>query len=344
MIGIIHPTDQCNLNCSYCESRKGNNVMDKQTLYNALGFALTTFEHADKKYRRQSLEWHAAEPMTLPISWYESAEKILNMMGYRGRRMMCSNYTLMNEKWAEFLKCYNYIASLSLDGDKYIHDHNRGEGSFDKVISAMILLRKYNIDVGSICVLSEYSCDHWDELYPFFKLAGVHIKINPQIPNNFSKKCAETYINLYDQWYDDKAIIKISPFEEMTGFILGTSKRCRCFIPCGEHIFSVSTNGDVYPCSSFVLKIPMDDYIYGNVNVDTWEDIWLGEKRARFLDFKNTRSEECLECPYNEYCGGGCTRDSVQIGNTEIRMGSTCEIIRPLMDHIAEKVGWLGRV
>jgi uncharacterized protein len=206
----------------------------------------------------------------------------------------------------------------------------------------MIRLKQHHIPFGTICVLSEHSCDHIEELYTFFKRAGISVKLNVQIPNTFNEKSADAMIKLYDLWRNDGCAIKIDPFIDMTNWIIGISKRCKCFIPCGEQIFSIDTNGDVYPCGTFVSVASTGEYIYGNVNTDRWDDIWFGEKRARFLEFKNTRPDECLECEYRGYCGGGCSRDSVQCGNTEIRMGSTCGIYKPLMDHIAEKVGWLG--
>ena len=36
MITTILPTDQCNLKCEYCNSRKGHNTMTTKTLYNTI--------------------------------------------------------------------------------------------------------------------------------------------------------------------------------------------------------------------------------------------------------------------------------------------------------------------
>lgn len=341
MIGILHPTDKCNLNCAYCNSRKGEAVMDAATLNNAVDFMSKIFRSSSSN--RHQMEWHAAEPMTLPVEWYEEAEEVLKEKRFKWAKVMCSNFTMFDQEWAYFMLRYGYRASLSIDGDRFIHDRNRGEGTFDKVIQAIILLKQNKIRYGGICVLSEYACDHWDELYPFFRVSQIPIKINPEIPNNFNEKAAEAMIGLYDQWYADHGVVNIDPFAEMTRWILGVSKQRKCYIPCGEHIFSVDTTGDVYACSAFVQDVETDDYVWGNVNDDTWKEIWFGERRKRFLRYKNTRTEECLKCPYNAYCGGGCTKDSVMIGNTKTRLGSTCGIFRPLMDHINEKVGWMNR-
>lgn len=336
MICIIHPTDKCNLNCSYCHTRRGNNVMEQKTLYNAIDFVDNIINISN--YENNTLEFHAAEPLMAPLGFYKCAEKYLDNINFKWQRTMCSNLTLVNKDWVSFFKKHNYNCSTSLDGDIFIHDYNRGQDVFNQVIQAMVLLRENKIRFGVICVLTEYSCNHWEELYPFFKMGGFSLKINPVIPNNFNDKCAETMIKLYDVWFEDGRTVNIDPFVEMTAFILGDTKQHKCYLPCGEHIFSVDVHGDVYPCSSFVCDEDYSKYCYGNVNTDGWKDIWYGEKRTDFLKFKNNITDECIKCPYRLYCSGGCTKDSVDIGNTTQKMASTCEIFKPLLDHISAKM------
>lgn len=312
--------------------------MDTKTLYNSLDFVNNVFS-VSKNKTYNSLEWHAAEPLMVPIKWYESAEKYILNRGYIFKRVMCSNFTLLSKNWIQFMKKYKYTGSTSLDGDKFIHDYNRGHGTFEKTIEGIIKMRENNIKFGVICVLTEYSCDNDEELYPFFKLAGIPVKFNPEIPNTFNEKCAKTMMKLYDMWYEDDRMLKMNPFDEMERFIIGDKSIHKCYLPCGEHIFSVDTFGDVYPCSSFVHNRNFDEHKYGNVNIDSWNDIWYGKNRMRFLDFKNNIPQKCLECDYRLYCSGGCTRDSVVIGNVIEKMGSTCGIIKPLMNHIAKNIG-----
>lgn len=337
MICILHPTEKCNLHCSYCNTRRGSSVMSQKTLFNAIDFIDKIVKEENKKHN--VIEFHAAEPLMVSEDFYISAEKYMDSIGFEWPRLMCSNLTLVDQKWISLFKKYNYSCSTSLDGDIYIHDKNRGQDVFNRVIEAIILLRENKIRCGVICVLTEHSCDHWEELYPFFKMGAFSVKINPVIPNNFNEKCADTMIKLYDQWFDDENKVTIDPFMEMTDFVLGDTKQHKCYLPCGEHIFSVDVHGDVYPCSSFVYNMDMKQYCYGNVNVDGWEDIWYGEKRTAFLDFKNNIPQECLDCEYRLYCSGGCTLDSVKVGNTIQKIGSTCGIYKPLLDHISERVG-----
>ncbi len=342
MIAIILPTDECNLNCSYCHARKGHNKMSEKTLNNSIDFVSNVFS---KLHEHGHLEWHAAEPMMMPISFYERAENMLSDIGLSTERVMCTNLTLLTTEWVKFFKKHDYKVSTSLDGDRYLHDYNCGTGSFDAVIKAMAMLKHNKIGHGNIAVLSEHSAKHADEIYPFFRCANLNLKLNIESPNTFTALSLTAMMRVFDDWWNDKNGIRVDPFNEMVNFFIKNSGRCKCSVPCAYNIFAIDTFGDVYPCETFVNSDPaFDKYCFGNVNTDTWDDIWFGDTRMDFLSFQDNVSDECRECPYFSYCGGGCSHESVAIGNTEIKMGATCEIIKPLMDHIAEKVDWLGRV
>ena len=69
MITTILPTDQCNLNCVYCTSRKGNNIMSRKTLYNTIDFVSRVHLLEGEGGH---IEWHAAEPMMMPIRFFSS--------------------------------------------------------------------------------------------------------------------------------------------------------------------------------------------------------------------------------------------------------------------------------
>lgn len=342
MIAILLPTDECNLNCTYCHARKGHNIMSEKTLSNSVDFVSNTF---DELHTGGHVEWHASEPLLRPISFYERAEKMFEDRGCVQRRVMCTNLTLLTMEWVNFFKKYHYSVSTSLDGDRYLHDHNCGAGSFDAVIKAMAMLKEHNIPYGNIAVLSEHSANHADEIYPFFKYANLDFKLNIQSPNTFKSLSLTAMLHVFEDWWNDKNAISVDPFNSMVRFFIRRSGECRCSAVCSNNIFAIDTHGDVYPCETFVTSDPrFDEYRFGNVNSDSWEDIWFGDARMKFLTFLDNVSDECRRCPYFSYCGGGCSYESIAVGNTTTKMGTTCEIIRPLMDHIGDRVGWLGAV
>lgn len=336
MITTILPTDQCNLDCVYCVSRKGNNIMSKKTLYNTIDF-VSNVHKLDGECGR--LEWHAAEPMMLPISFYEDAEDRLKQNNCKVERAMCSNMTLANDKWFEFIKKYNYSVSTSLDGDIFITDNICGEGTFESIIKSFMRMDEMNINYGVICVISKYSCDHADEIYPFFRHAMTDICLNIETPNTFQKESAMAFIKIFDDWYADENKIDVHPFVHMVNFLEKECYEKRCHMDCNKYVVCIDTFGDVYPCESFVIESNTSKYILGNVNRDTWDEIWYGDKRNVFLHNQAVLSDDCQACKYVDYCGGGCNADTMLYGSNEIRKASCCGIIKPLMNHISKVIG-----
>ncbi len=70
--------------------------------------------------------------------------------------MIFTNGTLVDQKFCDEMKeCKNIILSMSIEGFEAATDGRRGEGTFQKVMNTMDLLRKNGIPYGtSICYTS----------------------------------------------------------------------------------------------------------------------------------------------------------------------------------------------
>ncbi len=68
---------------------------------------------------------------------------------------------------------------FSLDGPKNIHDFIRGEGSFEKVLTAIEVCQKKHIPVSIECVLSDRNLDHIDYLIETAFRYGIEILFQP---------------------------------------------------------------------------------------------------------------------------------------------------------------------
>ena len=218
--------------------------MDRKTLYNALDFACCIHEAENDGGH---IEWHAAEPMMMPISFYEEAEKHLKNIGCNVKRVMCTNLTLVNDQWYDFFEKYKYDVSTSLDGDVYLHDNNMGFGTFDKVINAIGELKRRNIQYGCIAVMSKNTCLHSKEVYPFFRIINEHVKLNIETPNTFNKESLECFIQIFDDWINDDMELQLDPFIDMISFLNGGNNR-KCYVGCNDFVVCIDTFGDVYPC------------------------------------------------------------------------------------------------
>ena len=333
MIGIILPTNKCNQSCSYCHTLRGSDCMSDKTLKNSINFLTNLFEYSGQFGH---IEWHAAEPTLMPISFYEKAEDYFDTIGFPFERTMCTNLTLINNDWIQFFKKYKYSISTSLDGDKFIHNHNRN--NFDIVIKNLKLINDNNIKVGIISVISKYSAEHAKEIYPFFHFIGQDVQLNLEYPCNFQKLATAAFIRIFDDWYQYPDI-QVTPFAKMINFLASKQYDGLCHRECHNGIVAIDPLGNVYPCECFVSPLS-SKYIFGNVNDNTTFEILNNKLRLWFLEEQSRFDKRCLNCKYLPYCGGGCMWEYLISGQKLTgRFGySSCYVLQKLFKHIEEKI------
>src|SRR5437763_2659825 len=78
---IIQPTSFCNINCDYCylPHREARRRMSRETLSHVFQAIFSSSLVVD----RARIVWHAGEPMTLPIRFYEEAFQLMEQHNYR---------------------------------------------------------------------------------------------------------------------------------------------------------------------------------------------------------------------------------------------------------------------
>jgi uncharacterized protein len=105
---VIQPTPFCNIDCGYCylPGRSVAKRMRLETIERVFERLL-----ADRLLPpRLSVLWHAGEPLTVPISFYESAfATIRSKCGTESHitHEMQTNATLIDERWCQFFRRHN---------------------------------------------------------------------------------------------------------------------------------------------------------------------------------------------------------------------------------------------
>ena len=66
---------------------------------------------------------------------------------------------------------------------------------------------------------------------------------------------------------------------------------------CGtlRHSLAISSNGDVYPCNSFYIKV-------GNVFESSLKNIWDSELHSSLRNLKNSSATHCNDCELISFC------------------------------------------
>ncbi len=81
------------------------------------------------------------------------------------------------------------------------------------------------------------------------------------------------------------------------------------FCKAGTMYIVIYPDGTVVPCDQLPLTFKL-----GNITNQTLQDIWFGEKRLRFLNVKyNSIPDACTNCPYKNFCLGGCLARRIAI-------------------------------
>ncbi|MCL4254789.1 MAG: radical SAM protein, partial [Anaerolineae bacterium] len=172
---IIQPTPFCNIACRYCYLPTQERLMTKRMDEAVLTKIFEALYAENLMSDETEIVWHAGEPLTVPISFYENAMAIINRV--RGdkpapRHVIQTNATLINDQWCRFIKAHDVIIGVSLDGTQHIHDRNRldryARGTFDKTMRGIRLLQAHDIPVHIISVVTDYALDYAQEMFDFF--------------------------------------------------------------------------------------------------------------------------------------------------------------------------------
>jgi len=162
---LIDPTSSCNLKCKGCwaaDYSKGSNI-PYEKLDEILGDA--------QKLGIKDIMMSGGEPLM-------RKEEILMLAG-KYRKMTFgafTNGTLIDEEFADgMVKIGNLNVFISIEGYKEETDFRRGEGTYDKVIKAMNILKERDHGFGfSICYHSKnYKTICSDEFLDFLREKGA---------------------------------------------------------------------------------------------------------------------------------------------------------------------------
>lgn len=326
---VIQPTTFCNLDCSYCY------LPDRKSRYK---FSLDLLEPIFKKIfasqlinREFTVVWHAGEPLTVPISFYESACKIIEQLNqeinskpYDISHSIQTNGTLITQAWCDFFKAYDIKVGVSIDGPVFIHDAYRktrtGIGTHSSTMGGISLLHKNNVDFSTIAVLTEKSLDYPDEIFNFFRanrIRNVGFNVEEIEGINLSSSLQKLDVEeryrhfmerLYELAKEAKEDLRVREFEDTKRLICREGKTIQ-----GQgapfSIINIAYNGDFSTFSPELLSMESStygDFIIGNILNDNFESVIKTDKFQRINRDIQAGVNSCQKtCPYFSVCGGG---------------------------------------
>jgi len=247
--------------------------------------------------------------------------------------VLATNGTLLNRKIAKLLKRYNIKVSIGLDGIKNVNDYYRkdseGNGTFNRVIRAMTILRQEGVDIWISSALTPYSIrynNRFINILERYKVDqfGFNILRGKTLP--FLKRKTERY-HYYKMASD--FIVRFSRSSEISKiYERQIEERLRlfkeekfCIIDCGGCTgqLVIHPNGDITNCPLVSRRIQ------NLTNTDSKFRIWdtsITKNWQKRLPLYNKR---CTSCNAISICGGGCPWNVHSISrNIALRDNSIC--------------------
>jgi len=175
---VVQPTPFCNIDCSYCylPDRRSKHVVAKETLANLFAQVFASGWTDD----RLTIVWHAGEPMVLPIDFYREAFRLAAETKPRALTLSHSfqtNGTLIDDAWCDFFAEADVRVGVSVDGPKEFHDRHRrtrsGQGTFERTIAGIRLLRRRGLPFHVISVLTAASLAAPQRMLDFYLEEGI---------------------------------------------------------------------------------------------------------------------------------------------------------------------------
>ncbi len=326
---MIKPASSlCNLSCEYCfyrdvsEHREhlGFGVMSKDTARVLIEKAL---KYADGE--GVAFAFQGGEPTLAGLDYFKYFVNTVSELNKKKSPVfysMQTNGTVIDEKWADFLRENNFLVGLSLDGDFEANKFRKkpvGDNSFYTIIDTARLLEKHNVDFNILTVLTGYCAENIERIYSFFRFQRFgYLQFIPCLRPFGSTEKSELYMtadqyaefliklfNLYVKDYVRHSYVSIRQFDNWVRLYLGQpTEQCGIMGHC-SHQFVSEANGNIYPCDFYCT----DEYLLGNIHDTDFTLMEHSETAVNFIKESLSIPERCKSCKLYPICrGGGCKR------------------------------------
>ena len=324
---LVKPVSaDCNLTCEYCFYHRSTDPYSSAPRHRMSDEVLEAFisQYMRLAGPNASIGWQGGEPLMAGIDFFKKAIEFQKKYGFSGQTVgngMQTNATLVTPELARLFQEYNFLAGVSLDGPKELHDHYRrtalGKPSYDRVMRAIDILREHRAEFNILSVVNNVTGDHADEIYDFLATNGFDfmqfipcVEVDPRTGDlaRFSvgsEQYGKFLCRIFDKWYGGgQPTTSVRFFENVLMVYAGVRPEvCEFHDTCGRYVV-IEHNGDVYPCDFFVE----DRWYLGNLLETPLAEIASSAKARFFASQKQRQRPECNDCEWHHICRRGCPR------------------------------------
>ena len=354
---LIKPASaDCNQAWTYCFYRRAGDLYRQDTPHRMSDDVLKALV---RRYLRLRLPqsvfcWQGGEPTLMGLDFYQRAVQLMQRFG-SGRQPVSNalqtNGLLLDREWCVFLRQYNFLVGVSLDGPAELHDAYRrmsaGKGSHAAVLRALGLLKTADVQFNVLSVVSDLTARHAGEIYRYFRDLGLeHMQFIPCVetdpetgrPAPFSvspEAFGEFLCEMFDAWLPDaKAGVSVRLFDGLLRRELcGNTELCYLDGACGSCPV-IEHNGDVYPCDFFVQP----EWKLGNILTTPLEKLMERRRARAFRGGRHRLPGACEDCEWKDLCRGGCLKDRQRVSGRFDAPTWFCRAYQRFLPHAAGRI------
>lgn len=272
---LLNVANDCNLRCSYCYNKHGTygesaDLMSEEIAIKAIDLV---FQHFDKVH---NIQFFGGEPLLntkiIRLVCEYVTEKVKNMSGMMPRFGLNTNGTILNDSIIELIKKYKIVVSVSLDGNKEIHDLSRvdlaGKGTYHRVINNIAKIQE---TTGMLnCIEVTYNINHVKKGVKVFDIIDDfrnNLKLQTQVHISPVAVDCTKYPLVYEDWQSFVELIKREfkklragqePFLTVAMNLylrrLLNQESHKLFCLAGFSKLAVNSSGNIYPCNGLACQ------------------------------------------------------------------------------------------
>jgi len=342
---VTHP--DCNLCCEYCCGKSfdepESNIKFVSTPHSPTYKIsdLCAFLKKDKD-KPVSIIFYGGEPL-LNIPFIKKVMDSKQINKIVDNFLIQTNGTLLSALPKKYVNKFHTIL-VSIDGDKKTTNKNRGEGTYQRVISNLQKIKKEGFGGELIARMAvEEPTDFFKDITYLldnkdFKFSSVHWQLDANMWHDYSKRDFSKWSKKYDKDVTKLAnlfikeakkgnLLRLYPFIGVLNTLLfGEVYSIRCGSGVGN--FTLQTDGKIVSCP---IMQGIEDKVLGNIKTTTPQKL-IGK-----LNVKGP----CLKCKDLELCGGRCLYSNLYPCWPKKGIEEICETITHLlreMERIAPQI------
>ena len=326
---VVQPTPFCNLDCDYCylPNRDDRSRLSLEILEAALERVLES-PYFDGDF---TLLWHAGEPLTVPIAFYDAATaRIRQVLARHGLppetivQSLQTNATVIDGAWCDCFIRNDIHVGVSMDGPAFLHDAHRrtrtGLGTHAASMRGIDWLNRRGIPFQVICVLTADALDHADTLFDFFSGHGIHFvgfnmeetegeNARSTLERPDGERRYKVFLErFWQRMAEQPGLLRLREFDGITSLACSDERLQNTDMNAPFAIVNVDARGHVSTFDPELLSVQTPEYgdfAFGNVLQHSLAELADTEKFQRVLAEISAGVERCRHsCDYFGLCGG----------------------------------------